>query len=176
MRNTYAARFMTAIVVVLITVCATAAAGQDSFNGIPWGAAPTAFGDLVNISREGSLAYYRREKDALSLAGIAPVKVVYGFVDKRFFAVYILLQPKTLITKIKQFIADDFGPPRAQLRIDRTIYIWKAERLKVKLKVYDDQPFFKVAYYYVPLSAKLNENRIEKGFEKSFSLKTDLDR
>jgi hypothetical protein len=45
------------------------------------------------------------------------------------------------------------------MRMDQTIYIWDYLEVKIKLKHYEDQPKSKLAFYYTPLSAKVNEAR-----------------
>jgi hypothetical protein len=54
---------------------------------------------------------------------------------------------------------------RAQLRVTQTIYIYDYHEIKIKLKHYETEGTYKLAFYYTPLSAKLNERRLEETVE-----------
>ncbi len=45
------------------------------------------------------------------------------------------------------------------MRMDRTIYIWDFLEVKIKLKHYEEREEAKLAFYYTPLSTKVNEAR-----------------
>ena len=72
--------------------------------------------------------------------------------------------------KIKEFMISDYGNPRAQLRVNQTIYIWDHKNIKIKMKLYEKNGHQKLAYYYTPLSNKLNESQLEDNFEQYIKL------
>jgi hypothetical protein len=51
-----------------------------------------------------------------------------------------------------------------------TILIWQAGKVTIKLKHYEKEGRTKLAYYYAPLSDRLNRQRLDQDFEKSFKL------
>ena len=62
-----------------------------------------------------------------------------------------------------------FGNPQITLtaRQEQTIYRWKHKDIKIKLKLRGIDDKMKLAFYYTPLSAKIDENRVEEATERS---------
>jgi nitrate reductase beta subunit len=55
-----------------------------------------------------------------------------------------------------------------QLKGEQTIYRWKYKDTKIKLKLNSSENTMKLAFYYTPLSKKVNEAQQEKFQKKSF--------
>jgi hypothetical protein len=51
---------------------------------------------------------------------------------------------------------------------EQTIYQWKRETTKIKLKIYENRNNMKMAFYYTPLSRKVNEGQ-QEAFYENFS-------
>jgi hypothetical protein len=143
---------------------------QQVFSGIPWGTSIEAFQGLHETARSGDIAFYKRDKDMYSIAGLALPEIVYGFYKGAFFSVYIRITHPDDFGTIKDFLDKVYGPARAQLRIRETIYIWDYLNVKIKLKQALDEFNVKLAYYYVPLSIEANASRPHQDQEHIFEL------
>jgi hypothetical protein len=128
----------------------------QGFAGRPWGSSREAFQDLRESARSGDIRYYRRSEDAYRIGGVTLPDVVYGFYQDQYFAAYMKVPSPAEFESIKGYLESRYGKPRAQLRIDQTIYIWDYIDAKIKLKHYENQPQAKLAFYHVPLSTKAN--------------------
>ena len=160
---------MLVVVGILFTTVQTGVAQNllRGFSGIAWGTSIDVLQDLEETARSGDIRYYRRPGDFYRFAGITLPEVVYGFYKDRYFAAYLRVASPEHFAKIKSYLQQRYGDPRAQLRIDQTIYIWDYLDAKIKLKQYQDHPEAKLAFYYVPLSIQANEAR---GSDKNVSV------
>jgi len=143
---------------------------QQVFSGIPWGSSIEAFQGLRETARSGDIAFYKRDKDMYSIADVALPDLVYGFYNGKFFSVYVKIANPDNFAKIKNFLDTVYGPARAQLRLQATIFIWDYLNVKIKLKQALDTTDAKLVYYYVPLSVKANASRPNQDHEHIFEL------
>lgn len=152
------------------TMPAGAADIHEGFSGIRWGTALSAVAGLEQISREGDLSYHQRPREVYRMPNVYAGPVIYGFFQDRFFAVYFNLPEGEAFEQARKSLTGQYGEPRAQLRMDRTILIWQSGEITLKLKRYEKTGRAKLAYYYRPLSQRLNQRRLDQDFEKSFKL------
>jgi hypothetical protein len=166
-------KFMLLTVVLSIGLAQTAQA-QDmiqGFSGIAWGTSVKDVRDLKETARSGDIRYYERSDDFYSIAGVTLPNVIYGFYQEKYFAAYMQLPASSdAFNKIKHHLDTVYGDARAQLRIDRTIYIWEYIDVKIKLKQYGDQTHAKLAFYYMPLSTQVNAKRQQTAKDKVIEL------
>ena len=159
-----------AIAIILTGNYVYAADLQGGFSGLNWGTDLTSTENLSKLSQKGDVGYYFRFNETGLVYNTHIDRVIYGFYQNKFFAVYLRIKSAEDFDKIKEFMITDYGPPRAQLRINRTIYIWEHKDIKIKMKFYKKNGDHKLAYYYTPLSRKLNERRLDKNFEQYIKL------
>ena len=96
--------------------------------------------------------------------------VMYGFYDAQFFAAYLKVSSPEAFDALRRYLEKTYGQPRAQLRVDQTIYIWDYLDTKIKLKQPHDRMHGKLAYYYVPLSTRANQARSQNDALKVYDL------
>ena len=142
----------------------------QNFSGMLWGAPIDDFRDLRKSASSGDIAYYKRDQDFYSIGGVTLPDVVYGFFDGKFFAAFMKVASVKSFEQIKRHLDKVYGPARAQLRINQTIYIWDYLDVKIKLKQYGDRTDGKLAFYYIPLSVKAIATRPDQSHEKVFEL------
>ena len=143
---------------------------QSEFSGIKWGANISNEQNLKKISRQYDVGYYVRPGEEYTFNNLNLGQIIYAFYRNKFFAAYLKITTRQDFDEIKKYLIVGCGSPRAQLRMGQTIYIWEYGDIKIKLKQYENEKKFKLAYYYLPLSAKLNEIRLEKNAEISMQL------
>ena len=156
---------------ILLWVCSASGADVDTeFSGVPWGAERSSVDGLVEASRSDNVAYYTKKGEAFSLPSTNLGPVLYGFYQNRLFAGFVYLESLADFDRVMDQLKKRYGKPKAQLRLTRSIYIWDRRPVKIKLKHYESDNTYKLAYYYTPLSTQLNESRLDEGFEKAFKL------
>ena len=143
---------------------------SEGFSGLSWGTDLSTIENLSELSRKENVGYYFRFNEIGLVYNTYVDRVVYGFYQNKFFAVYFRIKSRKDFDKIKESMTSDYGLPRAQLRVNRTIYIWEHKNINMKMKFYKKAGNHKLAYYYTPLSRKLNESRLEKNFEQFIKL------
>lgn len=136
---------------------------QQGMHGIKWGSTIAENSDLKKV-HETSLAAYYAKPDTLYQIASQPVPgVFYGFYDDKFFAVFVKLRSPDQFSKLKQAFDTKYGDAKSShsTQTKQQVYRWKDGDVKIKLKKIEATGQFKLAFYYVPLSQKLNEERLE---------------
>ena len=162
--------FIYGIVIILLGNFVYAADLDEGFLGLKWETNLSTIDDLSKLSQKENVSYYFRYNEIGLIYNTNLGRVIYGFYKDKFFATYFRIKSKKDFDKIKEFIISDYGPPRAQLRVNQKIYIWEHKNIKIKMKLNIMNGEHKLAYYYTPLSNKLNESRLEDNFERSIKL------
>ncbi|MGD8542751.1 MAG: hypothetical protein PVI27_08015 [Desulfobacteraceae bacterium] len=142
----------------------------QGFGGIAWGTPLSALEGFDQISRDGNLSYHRRPDEVYHMPNVYSGPVRYGFFEERFFAAYLNLDGREAFEQARRSLTGRYGEARAQLRLGSTILIWQSGEVTIKLKHYEKEGRAKLAYYYAPLSERLNRERLDQDFEKSFKL------
>jgi hypothetical protein len=143
---------------------------DEGFSGLKWGTGVSTVDNLSELSPKGPVRYYYRFNEIGLIYNIHVGRVFYGFYQDKFFAVHFRINSRKDFNKIKEFMISDYGAPRAQFRVNQTIYIWEHKKIKMKMKLNEKNGQQKLAYYYTPLSSKLNESLLEKNVEQYIKL------
>jgi hypothetical protein len=135
---------------------------NDSFLGVKWGTNISELPTFKKLSGKEDLAYYENPTKAYTVFEIENPSVVYGFYKDQFFATYIQVDTFKVFERVKAHISEKFGTPKTILRMksQQTIYRWKHQNIKIKLKLFELEGKMKLAFYYTPLSDKLNEAQL----------------
>jgi hypothetical protein len=149
---------------------ANAAELREGFGGIAWGAPLSAVEGLELVARDGDLSYHHRPHEVYHMPNVHSGPVRYGFFEERFFAAYLDLEGREAFEQARRSLTGQYGEARAQLRLGSTILIWQSGEVTIKLKHYEKEGRAKLAYYYAPLSDRLNRQRLDQDFEKYFKL------
>ena len=131
---------------------------NDGFLGVKWA---TNISDLPNfkkLSGKDDVAYYENPTKMYTVFEVKNPTVIYGFYKDQFFATYIQVDTFNIFSRVKDHITEKFGPPKTILKMksQQTIYRWKHQDIKIKLKHFELENKMKLAFYYTPLSNKLN--------------------
>ncbi|MBW1998742.1 MAG: hypothetical protein JRJ29_12355 [Deltaproteobacteria bacterium] len=140
---------------------------EKGFLGIKWGQNLNEVSELSELYQRDKVRYFARPGVLYKLRGKYPSRVVYGFYQDRFFAGYVSFRSWEAVSEIRQELTKLYGIPRIKARKDHSIYQWRAKEIKIKLKLWEVKGEMKLAFYYMPLSNQLNEERQEKNFERS---------
>jgi hypothetical protein len=153
---------------------------KDSFMGTRWKTDLSASTKFLKLNEKDEITYYVNPSVVHTFGDIKIYQVIYSCYTNQFFAVYIQIDNYETFNQMKDHISEKYGRPKMTIKInpDRTIYIWKHHDAKVKLKLNEETGDMKLAFYYTPLSRKVNEERLEAYQEtnKGFLKKVDKER
>ena len=129
-----------------------------------WGSSISKYDELTKVHELGYAAYYANSNMLYQTANQPVPGVFYGFYKDQFFAVFIKLRSPNQFSHLERQFSVKHGPPKATHISDsqQTVYRWKDNRLKIKLKMKESPGEYKLAIYYSPLAAKLNQEKLEQ--------------
>ena len=146
-------------ILLLISGFSYAANLQEGFLGTKWGADVKELKGLKKVFQKGDVSYYLNPQITYSIFDLDTEKVTLGFFRDKFFAAYAEVESIAVFDRVKSHLTQRFGPPTTIVKTQnqQTIYRWKYEKIKTKLKIYEKKGKMKLAFYYDPLAAKVNE-------------------
>jgi hypothetical protein len=148
-------------------------APDQGFNGIAWGAQRKDQKDFFRLKTKGNAAFFSNTKETYFVKGYLPPKVLYGFLNDQLFAVYIVIKDQKLFDYYDQKLQAEYGAPEITQENDTRIRRWKSSSVKIKLKHNAKTGDMKLAYYYAPLSEKVDLEAVGDAFEDINRNKTD---
>ena len=136
---------------------------KDGFFDIPWGGYLHKLGGFEPLAQESEISYYVKPDRVYRINDIEVANVVYGFYADRFFAVYISVDGIDVFAQLRKYITQKYGNPRIKMetRPQQTVYTWKHERIKIKMKHRELEGSMKLGFYYTPLTGKANRAQTE---------------
>jgi hypothetical protein len=164
---------------VLVFAVSVSAAGAeeaeglaDGFVDIRWGAGPDTVAGLSKLYSKDGVDYYGRPGQMHAIGDFEVSKVVYGFYQGRFFASYMALENPEVFADIRRTLKGRYGEAETSFSTkgNLTVHKWKIEDVKIKLKSYDMAARMKLAFYYMPISNKVNEEKVESNQDKALEL------
>ncbi len=125
---------------------------------MPWGADLSAKEGFRKLGEHLGVSYWVKPDRRFLLDGIEVDNVVYGAHQGRFFAVYITVAGIDTFGRLRRHLQQKYGNPRITMEADpqQTVYTWKSERVKIKMKHREAEGRMKLAFYYRPLSETAN--------------------
>ena len=157
---------VSAIICAVLLLGASAAAASDLQQGI----AGMKWGDpVVNLSRfkqvlsKGDVNLYVDTEGVYTLASVEATRAVFGFYQDRLFAVFLAIASPEIFADVRRALKAQMGDPETTMTLKnpQKIYKWKRGKIRVKLKEYAATGEMKLAFYYTPLSRKLNKVQLE---------------
>ena len=131
---------------------------NEGFLGIQWGTPISELKNFSKISQKGDVGYYKSSQKSYSVFGVEAANVAFGFYRDKFFAAYVAVEAIETFNRVKNHLTEKFGPPKiiVNTKYQQTIFRWKHEEARIKLKLYEGEGKMKLAFYYNPLAAKVN--------------------
>ena len=149
-----------------IMFCTSAAAFnlQQGIHGMKWGSSITEYSELTKVHESNQAAYYANSNMFYRSANQPVPGVFYGFFKEQFFAVFIKLRSPAQFSHLERQFRTRHGAPKTTYIASnqQKIYRWVDRNLKIKLKMKESAAEYKLAIYYLPLAAKLNEEQLER--------------
>jgi hypothetical protein len=144
----------------------TPAAASDIQLGIhkmKWGSFISEYDQLTKVHEVKPAAYYANSNMAYQSANQPVPAVFYGFYRHQFFAVFIKLRSPDQFSQLERQFTIKHGKPETTYYAEtkQTVHRWTDADVKIKLKMKESPQEFKLAFYYAPLAAKLNQDQLE---------------
>ncbi len=143
---------------------------SQGFCDITWGTRADTITGLKEIANNADIFYYTRTENPYEIYGADLGRVVYGFFQGKLFSVFINITGKKKFEKTLEGLKGEYGSPRVQYRVGLDVYIWESDKIKIKLKHFDDESIHKLAFYYTPISNVLSEKQTQSAEETIFNL------
>lgn len=167
------------IIIIIISSIGTihAANLKDGFMGTMWKADLSASPDFVKIDEQNEISNYVRPSVVHTVGDIKIYPVIYSCFANEFFAVHFQ-NDIIIFSQLRNYFNQKYGSSRTTTRINprRTINTWNHHNAKIKLKLNRETGKIKLSFYYTPLSAKVNEIRLEAYQENTRSFLDRIDR
>ena len=150
---------------LVIIFCSSVAADdiQQGIHGMQWGSAVSDHDDLTRVKVLNQAAYYTNSNMLYETANQPVPGVFYGFYRDQFFAVFIRLRSPDQFSNLERQFRKKYGEPKTTRNTATrlTVYRWQDADVSIKLKLRESPVEYKLAMYYLPLAAKLNEESLE---------------
>jgi len=142
---------------------------KDGFFDIQWKTNLSQLAGFKKVGKNLNVSYYMNPKRVFTIDDIRIPDVVYGSHANQFFAVYVNIDNIEVFAQIRRHLNRNYGVPKITQRMpaEQTTYQWKHEKTKIKLKTYENKNNMKMAFYYTPLSRKVNESQ-QEAFHENF--------
>ena len=142
---------------------------RQGFLGTRWRSDISELKGFSKISKRGLVDYYRNPGKVYTLNEIHIPDVIYGFYESRFFAVYINIDSPDAFDRIRDYMISRYGIPKQSFTMKNSlrVYSWNHKIVRMKLKVNEKVGNMKLAFYYLPLSSKVNIAQQEVFLEKT---------
>ncbi|MDH4011203.1 MAG: hypothetical protein OEU55_10845, partial [Desulfobacterales bacterium] len=142
---------------------------NNGFFDIQWKTNLSQLAGFKKVGENLNVSYYMNPKRVFTIDDIRIPDVVYGSHANQFFAVYVNIDNIEVFAQIRRHLNRNYGVPKITQRMPakQTTYQWKHEKTKIKLKTYENKNNMKMAFYYTPLSRKVNESQ-QEAFHENF--------
>ena len=119
--------------------------------------------NLVQVHARAPVVYYVNSEVAYQVSGTQVTNVTYGFYQDQLFAAFIKLRTPVQFSNLKRHFTNRYGEPKTTYYANdtQTVYRWKEGNVKIKLKMKEMAQEMKMAVYYAPLAAELNQQLLE---------------
>lgn len=151
---------------LVMAICLPAAAFdiQQGIHGMQWGSSISKYEKLTRVKKMKQAAYYLNSNMQYETANQPVPAVYYGFYSDQFFAVFIRLRSPDQFSHLERQFRKKHGAPKTTRNnaTGLTVHRWKDKDVSIKLKLRESPVEYKLAMYYLPLAAALNQDSLKK--------------
>ena len=135
---------------------------KEGFMGIAWKTDLSASPDFVRIDQEGEISNFVKPSVKHTVGNVEIYPVVYSCFANQFFGVYFQ-NDIILYSRLRNHFNENYGSATTTRRINpsRTIHTWNHHDAKIKLKLNRETGKIQLAFYYTPLSVRVDDIRLE---------------
>ena len=153
----------TGIIIIIISSFGAIQAAdlKDGFMGIQWRTDLSSSPDFVKIDEQNGIQNHIRPSVIHTIGDAKIYPVIYSSFANEFFAVYF--QKDILIfSQLRTYFNQKYGSSVTTTRLNprRTTDTWTYHDVKIKIELNRETGKLQLSFYYMPLSAKVNEERL----------------
>ncbi len=151
-------------VLLLGTSAATAGDLQQGIAGMKWGDPVMDLSRFKQVLSKGDVNLYVDTEGVYTLANVEATRALFGFYQDQLFAVFLAIASPEVFADVRRALKAQLGNPETTITLKnpKKVYKWKRGKVRVKLKEYTATGEMKLAFYYTPLSRKLNKAELEQ--------------
>lgn len=157
-----------------ILFCSSVAAFdiQQGIHGMRWGSSISNYNDLTRVKELNQAIYYANPNMQYETANQPVPGVFYGFYMDHLFAVFIKLRSPDQFSHLERQFRKKYGTPKTTRNSAArlTVHRWKDADVSIKLKLRESPLEYKLAMYYLPLAAKVNQDQMESATPETWSM------
>lgn len=159
----YAKIIVSCLFVMMLCSAALAYDLQQGIHGMKWGSAVGESTDLSKVHEANRAVYYAKSNTRYRISDQPVAGVFYGYYNDKFFAVFVKMHTPAQFAELQKAFEAQYGAAKSSFNAQskQQVFRWKDGDVKIKLKKIEATGQFKLAFYYAPLSQKLNEERLE---------------
>ena len=163
-------RYIAAAVIIILALSIGtiyAADLKDGFLGLQWRTDLSASPNSVQIDEHNGLKNFIRPSVIHTIGDVNISPVIYSCFGNEFFAAYF--EKDILIySQLRNFFNQKYGDSARTTRLNprRTTDTWHHHETKIKIDLNRETGDLKLSVYYTPLSARVNESRLE-GYQQN---------
>jgi hypothetical protein len=151
---------------LVLLLCAGSSPGMElgqGFLGLPWETDAASLSGFELVGSKDRVDYYINPQVVHTIGDVTVSDEIYGFFEGRFFAVYLNIDSIDVFSRLKGYLNSKYGTPDMSMTMKReeTIYKWKHQKVKIKLKMQQASGRMKLGFYYVPVAREVNAAEIE---------------
>ena len=155
----------------LVLLCTGVSHGMDleqGFLGLQWGTEADGLAGFQRVGSKGKIDFYTNRQVVHTIGDVTVSDEIYGFFDGRFFAVYLNIDSIAVYGRLKGYLNSKYGEPDMSMTMksQETIYKWKHQGVKIKLKMQQTTGRMKLGFYHQPTAKEVNEVELENYQEK----------
>ena len=160
-------RFRIFLIIALMFIFHTSAEAfyiQKGIHGMKWGSSISEYDEITKVHEIQHAAFYVNSHTRYKTAKQPVPRVSYGFYRDQFYAAFIRLRSPDQFAHLQRQFSKKHGKPKVTQNAasGQTVYRWKVEDVKIKLKMKESIGEYKLAFYYSPLSTELNRELLEQ--------------
>lgn len=155
--------------VFLLGTNASASDIEKGFLKYTWGDSASKYSGLSELGNKGDVSYYSKPGETYTVGNVLIDKTIYGFYKDQLFGVYLNIDSIEVYDELLNHMKSQYGLPAYETTsYDLVVYQWKQQDVIIKLKMNKSTEKMKLAFYFQPLSSKLNAKQWEKLDTSSF--------
>lgn len=165
-------KILIALLVSLTFLLGTNAGAYDLQKGVShykWGDSAATYPKMSKLNSKNDISYYSNPEEVYTIDKVSIDKVVYGFYKDQLFGVYLNTDSTEVYDELLRHMKSLYGPPSYKTTVDLQVILkWKQQDVTIKLKINNLTQKMKLAFYYRPLSNKLQTKQWEDLDTSSF--------
>jgi hypothetical protein len=152
------------IVTLILTPSALGAFQNEptAFRGVVWGANTDELAGMTKVHTEGSLAYYIKDHEEITIGDARIKSVVYVFYGNKFCGAVIDFKSPGNFQIIKKTLFNLHGKGN-QPRKYKDYYGWSGKYITLTLEYDDITQKGQVKYYYMPIYSEIQKAERRRG-------------